>query len=124
MKVCVTGATGFVGARVARALAQRGDEVRVVYRNPERLKALNGVPYRRTRADVLDYRALRRALRGSEMLFHVAGYVASSPIERVWQLNAEGPDHRGRGRRGRGSAPGGLDLDHLGHRDRQRAARR
>ncbi|MFZ0381376.1 MAG: NAD-dependent epimerase/dehydratase family protein [Solirubrobacteraceae bacterium] len=91
MKVCVTGATGFVGARVARALAQRGDEVRVVYRNPERLKALNGVPYRRTRADVLDYRALRRALRGSEMLFHVAGYVASSPIERVWQLNAEGP---------------------------------
>ena len=92
MKVCVTGATGFVGAHVARALAQRGDEVRVIYRNPERLKALNGVPYRRTRADVLDYRALRRALRGSEMLFHVAGYVASSPIERVWQLNARGPD--------------------------------
>ncbi len=50
------------------------------------------MPYRRTRADVLDYRALRRALRGSEMLFHVAGFVASSPTERVWQLNARGPD--------------------------------
>jgi nucleoside-diphosphate-sugar epimerase len=92
VKVCVTGATRFVGAHVARALAQRGDEVRVIYRNPERLKALNGVPYRRSKADVLDYHALRRALRGSDVLFHVAGYVASSPIEHVWQLNARGPD--------------------------------
>jgi dihydroflavonol-4-reductase len=91
VQVCVTGATGFVGAHVARALAQRGDEVRVIYRNPERLKALSGVPYRRTKADVLDYPAMRRAVRGSEVLFHVAGYVASSPIEHVWQLNARGP---------------------------------
>jgi dihydroflavonol-4-reductase len=91
VKVCVTGATGFVGAHVARALAHRGDEVRVIYRNPERLKALSGVPYRRTKADVLDYRAMRQALRGAEVLFHVAGYVASSPMDRVWKLNAEGP---------------------------------
>jgi dihydroflavonol-4-reductase len=92
VKVCVTGATGFVGAHIARALAERGDEVRVIYRNSERLRALGGVPYRRTKADVLDYAAMRRALRGSDILFHVAGYVASSPIERVWQLNARGPD--------------------------------
>ncbi len=92
MKVCVTGATGFVGAHVARALAQRGDEVRVIYRNPQRLSALSGLSYRRTRADVLDYPAMRRALRGSDILFHVAGYVASSPMEHVWQLNARGPD--------------------------------
>ncbi|HTX07122.1 MAG TPA: NAD-dependent epimerase/dehydratase family protein [Solirubrobacteraceae bacterium] len=91
MKACVTGATGFVGAHVARALAERGDEVRVIYRNPQRLKALHGVPYRRTKADVLHYAAMRRALRGSDVLFHVAGYVASSPVERVWELNAAGP---------------------------------
>lgn len=91
MKVVVTGATGFVGAHVVRALAERGDEVRVVYRNPDRLRALSGLRYRRTRADVLDFAALRRALRGSEVLYHVAGYVGSRPLDRVWQLNAHAP---------------------------------
>jgi dihydroflavonol-4-reductase len=91
MKACVTGATGFVGAHVVRALAERGDDVRVVYRNPKRLKALTGVRFRRAKSDVLDYKAMRRALRGAEVLFHVAGFVASSPKQRVWELNAEGP---------------------------------
>jgi dihydroflavonol-4-reductase len=91
MKACVTGATGFVGAHVVRALAQRGDDVRVVYRDPRRLRALGSTPYRRAKTDCLDYKAMRRALRGHDVLFHVAGYVASSPVQRVWELNAEGP---------------------------------
>src|SRR3954468_6764816 len=91
MKVCVTGATGFVGAHVARALAERGDEVRVAYRNPDKLEALKGVRFRKAKADVLDFKALRRAVKGSEVLFHTAGYVGSTPAERVWQLNAQAP---------------------------------
>jgi len=89
--VCVTGATGFLGAHVTRLLAERGDEVRAVYRNPKRLKALNGIDYRQAKADVLDYRALRRAVRGSEVLFHTVGYVGSSPAEVVWRINAHAP---------------------------------
>jgi dihydroflavonol-4-reductase len=91
VKVCVTGATGFLGAHVARALAERGDEVKVTYRNPDRLKALNGFDYRRAKADVLDYSALRRAVRGSEVLFHTVGFVGSTPAELVWRINAHAP---------------------------------
>src|SRR3954447_2538585 len=91
MKVCVTGATGFVGAHVARALAERGDEVRIVYRNPDKLDALKGVDYRQSKADVLDFKAMRRAVKGSKLLFHTAGYVGSTPAERVWRLNAQAP---------------------------------
>src|SRR5919112_4690620 len=91
MRVCVTGATGFVGAHVARALADRGHEVKVAYRNPDKLDALSGVDFRRAKADVLDFKAMRRAVRGSEVLFHTAGFVGSSPLEQVWRLNAHGP---------------------------------
>ena len=91
MRACVTGGTGFVGAHIVRALADRGDDVRVVYRNPDRLKALRGVKYRRAKCDVLDYKSMRRALRGIDVLFHVAGNVASNPVQSVWEMNAEGP---------------------------------
>jgi dihydroflavonol-4-reductase len=91
MKACLTGSTGFVGAHVARALCERGDELRVIYRKQGRLKALRGVDFRRAKADVLDYRSMRRALRGSEVLFHTVGYVGSSPAERVWRTNAHAP---------------------------------
>ena len=91
MKVAVTGATGFVGAHLAKKLGERGDDVRVTYRDAERLAALDGVPFRRCKADVLDYRSLRRAFRGAEIVYHAAGFVASSPAERLWQINAQSP---------------------------------
>jgi uncharacterized protein YbjT (DUF2867 family) len=51
MKAVVTGATGFLGGHVTKLLAERGDEVRVTYRNPERLKNLKGIKVRRAKAD-------------------------------------------------------------------------
>src|SRR4051795_11439488 len=91
MKAVVTGATGFLGGHVTKLLAERGDEVRVTYRNPERLKHLDGIKVRRAKADVLDYKAMRRALKGSDVLFHTVGFVGSNPAELVWRLNAHAP---------------------------------
>ena len=91
MKVCVTGATGFLGAHVAALLAGRGDDVRVTVRDRRRLRALDGLDVEVVDAEVLDRRAMRRALSGCDLLFHTAGMVASRPHNRVWRVNAVAP---------------------------------
>src|SRR5918996_3332726 len=90
-RVAVTGATGFIGAHVARLLAERGAEVRVTHRDPARLSRLGDVPVTPIEADVLDRAALRRAFRGARLVFHGAGVVATRPAAMVWKVNALGP---------------------------------
>jgi dihydroflavonol-4-reductase len=85
--VCVTGATGFIGAHVAQ-LASESGPVRVTYRDEARLTRLGEVEAEPIRADALDRTALRRAFRGCGTVFHCAGYVGSHPRERVWRMNA------------------------------------
>ena len=91
MRAVVTGATGFLGSHVAKQLCDRGDDVRVVYRDAERLKRLKGCEFRRAKADVLDFAAMRRACRDADVLFHTVGFVGSRPAELVWRLNAHAP---------------------------------
>ena len=91
MNAVVTGATGFVGGHVARLLAERGDDVTATYRNPDRRPRLREIDVREMKADVLDRGAMRRAMRGAEVVFHTAGYVGSKPLDQVWRMNALAP---------------------------------
>jgi dihydroflavonol-4-reductase len=91
MKACVTGATGFIGAHVAARLRSAGHEVRVVVRDRSRLRALAGLEVEAVEANILDRRSLRPALEECEVLFHVAGMVASRPRSEVWRVNAAAP---------------------------------
>jgi dihydroflavonol-4-reductase len=76
---------------VVRHLLGQGHEVRVTYRAESRLERLGGLDVHAVKADVLDPRAMRRAVKGCDILFHAAGYVAASPAEQVWQVNALSP---------------------------------
>jgi len=91
LRICITGATGFVGGHVARALCERGDEVRATYRDRAGQGFLEAVGAEPVKADVLDRAALRRAFRRCDVVLHVAGYVAANPPSRVWELNALAP---------------------------------
>ena len=118
-KACVTGATGFVGAHVVRALADRGDDVRVVYRDPNRLKMLGGIPFRRSKGDVLDYKSMCRALRGINVPCPRRRFRGFEPGAARVGAERRGPGGGGRGGRGRRRPPGRPHLDDLRDRDRQ-----
>jgi dihydroflavonol-4-reductase len=74
MKALVTGATGFVGAAVARALAAAGTEVRVLLRPDSDLRNLAGLAVEQVHGDLRDRDSLRRALTGCAQLYHVAAH--------------------------------------------------
>ncbi|MBS0181467.1 MAG: NAD-dependent epimerase/dehydratase family protein [Nitrospira sp.] len=76
MKVLVTGATGFVGAAVARALVRTGGEVRVLARPDSDLRNLDGLPVERVAGDLRDPASLRKALTDCRQLYHVAAHYA------------------------------------------------
>ena len=72
MKTLVTGATGFLGSHVARALAGRGENVRVLVRSSSDLRALDGLDAERFTGDLRNCASLERALDGVQRVFHVA----------------------------------------------------
>ncbi|MDF0667670.1 MAG: NAD-dependent epimerase/dehydratase family protein [Nitrospira sp.] len=76
MKALVTGATGFVGAAVARALVRTGIDVRVLARVDSDLQNLDGLPVERVAGDLRDPASLRKALTGCRHLYHVAAHYA------------------------------------------------
>jgi dihydroflavonol-4-reductase len=72
-RVLVTGATGFIGSHLVRALLARGDDVRVTVRGSSPRDALEGLDVEFVIADITDKAAMRRAAKNVERAFHVAG---------------------------------------------------
>ncbi|MGI4982003.1 MAG: hopanoid-associated sugar epimerase [Janthinobacterium lividum] len=71
-KILVTGASGFVGAAVARLAQQAGFDVRVMHRSTSPRGNFEGRGYELVEADMRDAQAMERALTGVRYLFHVA----------------------------------------------------
>ncbi|MDZ4765347.1 MAG: NAD-dependent epimerase/dehydratase family protein [Chloroflexota bacterium] len=88
----VTGATGFVGSHVARALADAGHRVRALHRAASKLDALNGIPYESYIGDILDSDALCAACAGCDWVFHVAAVADywRADHNRMMEANVEG----------------------------------
>lgn len=78
--VLVTGGTGFIGGALARALAARGDAVRVLARPSSDLSPLDGLDIEVVRGDVLQPETLTPALEGVEVVYHLAGMLGRSGV--------------------------------------------
>jgi len=70
--VLVTGATGFVGSAVCRALCAEGRTVRALHRPTSSLQAIEGLSLERVVGDILDPPSLEAAMRGVSLVFHTA----------------------------------------------------
>lgn len=105
-RALVSGAHGFVGSHLARALLRRGDAVRVLDRPAPRLadvggERLSGLDLLDVRdevelveADLRDADAVARAIEGVDSVFHLAaqtivGVARESPLE-TFEVNVQG----------------------------------
>jgi dihydroflavonol-4-reductase len=68
----VTGANGFVGCHLVRALCARGTQVRAFVRDGADLRALDGVDCERAYGDLRDFASIERAARDCRVVYHVA----------------------------------------------------
>ena len=74
MKYFLTGATGFIGGRLARQLVEAGHQVNAVVRDPAKASALAGLGVQLFKGDVTDKDSMRAAMLGCDGVFHVAGW--------------------------------------------------
>jgi dihydroflavonol-4-reductase len=92
MKALVTGATGFVGAAVARALSAAGWQVRALARAGSNRGNLLQLAVEVVEGDLADVASLQRALDGCTALFHVAAdyRLGARDPSQLYRTNVEG----------------------------------
>jgi nucleoside-diphosphate-sugar epimerase len=75
MKVLVTGANGFTGSHLVKALEQRGDVVVGLVRQSSNLDRISSCKVQLVYGDISDREALKTAMTGVDWVFHTAAYV-------------------------------------------------
>jgi nucleoside-diphosphate-sugar epimerase len=95
MRVFITGATGFLGGALARALAQPGIELHALARPAADRQALDGVPITWHEGDVTAPETLDGVLVGADWVIHAAGRLgqAGVPEEEYHSLHVAGTRH-------------------------------
>ena len=92
MRAYVTGATGFIGGRVARALLDGGWEVTVLARSPDRARDLAEAGARVRIGDITDPESLHASIPGHDAVFHLAAWYAIGvrDAQRIERVNVGG----------------------------------
>lgn len=93
MKILVTGATGFIGSQLTRALVRQGHQVRVLRRANSKTLMLEGLPeVEHVTGDILEPDAVARAVAGCDLVFHVAALSSywRAQREQIYRVNVDG----------------------------------
>lgn len=92
MKAFVTGATGFIGGRLARRLLQKGYEVTALVRSEHDAQTLQAAGIKPVLGDIRNRESMRAGMQGSDVVFHTAAwYKIGSPDWRLAEeINVQG----------------------------------
>jgi nucleoside-diphosphate-sugar epimerase len=87
----VTGASGFLGGRLAEMLVERGEQVRVLARGSSDLQHLSHLQTQILRGDLGDAAALAEAVRGVRVIYHCAACSTDwAPVQTYIAANVMG----------------------------------
>ncbi|HEX9923568.1 MAG TPA: SDR family NAD(P)-dependent oxidoreductase [Anaerolineae bacterium] len=90
-KALVTGATGFIGGRLAERLVTEGIQVRALTRTPANGQWLAELGVELVPGDITDPASLRTAIAGCQLVFHAAAWVSEGGTKaEVWAVNVTG----------------------------------
>ncbi|HEX5105500.1 MAG TPA: NAD-dependent epimerase/dehydratase family protein [Pirellulaceae bacterium] len=89
-RVLVTGATGFIGIHLTRALVNRGDRVRCMVRSPERAAVLREMGVGLVTGDLDDTAGLAEATTGIDVVYHLAALTKSLGSKEMFHVNRDG----------------------------------
>jgi len=91
VRALVTGASGFIGGAVARALLRRGAHVRVLLRAGTAPNGPALADVEIARGDLRDAQAVSAAVRGCDAIFHVGAlYSFTAPLSEARAVNVGG----------------------------------
>jgi dihydroflavonol-4-reductase len=92
MKALVTGANGFTGSHLTKALVARGAAVVAYVRPTSQCDRLSELPITYTYGDITDQSALNAAMQGVDTVFHTAAYVELGLVDaaKMEQVNIGG----------------------------------
>jgi dihydroflavonol-4-reductase len=95
MLAFVTGATGFIGGNLTRALLADGHQVRILVRPGSDQRNIAGLPVELAPGNLADRRLLTEQIMGCDVIFHVAAHYSLWAKDRaeIYRTNIEGTEN-------------------------------
>jgi nucleoside-diphosphate-sugar epimerase len=92
MNIFISGATGYIGSKLAIRLAEAGHNVHAIYRSFPKTKVITHKNIKLFKGDILDAKSIVDAMKGCDQVYHVAAFakVWEKDPSNIYRMNIEG----------------------------------